>query len=167
MNAVVDLINEIESIRKQTADLAALAKGHQAADQVSKAATALDDTLKTLENRLFDLRLTNARQDSLRWPRRLYSKLGSLAGYIGQSDFPPTDQQLEVHRLYQDQLKDCQGQLQAIETGDVAAFNQLLTDNGIGPVVVRVRGQGSGVRGSGVRARTDAGHAAVVTGCSS
>ncbi len=137
VNAVVDLINEIESIRKQAAEFGALAKGHAAADQVGQAAGALDAKLQTLENRLFDLRLTNARQDTLRWPRRLYSKLGSLAGYIGQSDFPPTDQQLEVHRLYQDQLKDCQGQLQAIKTGDVAAFNRLLSGNGIGPVVVK------------------------------
>jgi photosystem II stability/assembly factor-like uncharacterized protein len=137
VNAVVDLINEIESIRKQAAEFGALAKGQPAADQVGGAAGALDAKLQTLENRLFDLRLTNARQDTLRWPRRLYSKLGSLAGYIGQSDFPPTDQQLEVHRLYQDQLKDCQGQLQAIKTGDVAAFNRLLLENKIGPVVVK------------------------------
>jgi hypothetical protein len=137
VNAVVDLINEIESIRKQAAEFGALAKGHPAADRVGRAAGALDAKLQTLENRLFDLRLTNAQQDALRWPRRLYSKLGSLAGYIGQSDFPPTDQQLEVHRLYQDQLKDCQSQLQAIKTGDVAAFNQLLLENKIGPVVIK------------------------------
>ncbi len=137
VNAVVDLIDEIESVRKQALDLAVRTKGHEAADQVSQAATALDDKLKALENRLFDLRLTNARQDTLRWPRRLYSKLGSLAGYIGQSDFPPTDQQLEVHRLYQEQLKDCQGQLKTIEEGDVAAFNRLLIDHRIGPVVIK------------------------------
>jgi len=141
VDAVVDLINEIESVRKQTADIRALVGGHEAAAAVEKAGGALEDQLEALENQLFDLRLTNARQDTLRWPRRLYAKLVSLAGYIGGSDFPPTDQELEVHALYQQQLKDLQGQMEGLRTTDIAALNRLLRENDLGPVILRRAGQ--------------------------
>jgi len=137
VNAVVDLIDEIESVRKQVNDISGLVRDHDAAEAVTKAGRALDDKLKALEDYLFDLRLTNARQDTLRWPRRLYAKLTSLAGYIGGSDFPPTDQQLEVHELYRQQLKEYQEGMAALRSGEIAGFNKLLTDSGLGPVIVR------------------------------
>lgn len=137
VDAVVDLVNEIESVRRQIGDISGLVRGHDAAEVVTKAGRALDDKLKALEHYLFDLRLTNARQDTLRWPRRLYAKLTSLAGYIGGSDFPPTDQQLEVHALYQQQLKEYQAGMAALRGGEIAAFNKLLTDSGLGPVIIR------------------------------
>ena len=74
------------------------------------AAEALDDALIELEMGLTDLRLSggSARQDALRWPRQLYAKITSLAGYIGSSDFPPTAQHLEVHERLQGLLADHQ-----------------------------------------------------------
>jgi len=138
VDAVVDMIHAIESARKQAADVRALTRDHEAREAIGKAVDALDEKLRDLENSLFDLRLTNARQDTLRWPRRLYAKLTSLAGYIGSSDFPPTDQQVEVHDLYNAQLKELQTGFATIRDQDVAAFNKLLADSGVGPVFIRM-----------------------------
>ena len=104
---------------------------------IIEAGKALDGKLKELEGRFFDLRLTggSAGQDTLWWPRRLYAKLTSLAGYIGESDFPPTMQHMEVYELYKGELAECVSGLEEIETNDLAAFNQLLRDRGIPNVV--------------------------------
>jgi hypothetical protein len=111
------------------------------AEDITEAGKALDEKLKELEGRFFDLRLTGgtARQDTLRWPRRLYAKLTSLAGYIGGSDFPPTRQHMEVYELYKGELAECASGLEEIKTNDLAAFNQLLRDSGIPNVVSGVR----------------------------
>ena len=82
---------------------------------------------------LTDLRMSGgmAGQDRLRWPRQLYAKITSLAGYIGGSDFPPTTQQQAAHRRYKDLLAQYQDRMRVIKEQDVAALNQLLRDRGI------------------------------------
>jgi hypothetical protein len=138
INQVVDMINEIEWVRKQIYDLEDMLAAKEDAEEILEAGRALDDELKELEGRFFDLRLSGARQDTLWWPRRLYSKLTSLAGYIGGSDFPPTTQQIEVLKLYEGELAECASGLEEIETSDIAAFNQLLGDKGISNIVTGV-----------------------------
>ena len=87
---------------------------------------------------LFDLRLTggNAGQDTIRWPRRLYAKLTSLAGYIGGTDLRPTDQQMEVYALYRQQLADCQAWLERLSVNDVAGYNRLLSEHGYEGIII-------------------------------
>jgi hypothetical protein len=135
INEVVDMINEIEWVRKQIYDLEDMLEDKEDVDEILEAGKALDEKLKDLEGRFFDLRLSGARQDTLWWPRRLYAKLISLAGYIGGSDFPPTMQQIEVLNLYKDQLAECASGLEEIKTDDIAAFNRLLRDKGIPNIV--------------------------------
>jgi hypothetical protein len=134
INEVVDMINQIEWVRKQIDDLESMLEDE---DDIIEAGKALDEKLKELEGRFFDLRLTGgtARQDTLRWPRWLYAKLTSLAGYIGGSDFPPTMQHLEVYERYKDELAECASGLEEIRANDLAAFNQLLRDRGIPNVI--------------------------------
>jgi hypothetical protein len=131
------MINEIEWIRKQIMDLASILEGTALADGITEAGSALGAKLEALEGRLFDLRQTGgtARQDRLWWPRRLYAKLTSLAGYIGKSDFPPTAQQREVREIYARQVAEAQDELRQIEEGDLAAFQELLAEKGIGAIV--------------------------------
>ncbi len=121
--------------RKQLYDLDEMLEDHDDAKEILEAGKALDEKLMELENRFFDLRLSGARQDTLWWPRRLYAKLGSLAGYIGSSDFPPTAQQMEVLEQYRQQIDASQSQFQAIKDEDIAAFTQLLKDRGIEGII--------------------------------
>jgi hypothetical protein len=136
-NAVVELINEAESVRDQITRLSERIRGIDGADTIIAAGQALDEKLIALEMNLTDLRMSggSAGQDRLRWPRQLYAKITSLAGYIGGSDFVPTTQQLEVHERLKGLLLDAQQQMRAIREQDLAAFNSLLQQQGIGHIV--------------------------------
>jgi photosystem II stability/assembly factor-like uncharacterized protein len=128
-NQVVDLINEAEWIRAQVVDLRELLQG---AEEILAAAEALDQILIDLEMGLTDLRMSggSAGQDALRWPRQLFAKLTSLAGYIGSSDYPPTTQQLEVHARLQGLLREHQGRMGEIRSGELASLNRMLAERG-------------------------------------
>ena len=135
VDSVVALIHEIEGIRVQTRLVSERSADHAAADEIRGAAGALEAELIALEMLLFDLRLTggNARQDTLRWARRLYARLTSLAGYISGTDDRPTDQSREVFDMLRSELRDYQRQMVAIRE-DLATFNRLLGDRGVDPI---------------------------------
>ena len=105
----------------------------EGAEEITQAGEDLDERLVELEMGLTDLRLSGgtAGQDGLRWPRQLYAKITSLAGYIGGSDFPPTTQQLEVHGRYQELLRAAQAEMEGIRSGALAELNQLLVEKGV------------------------------------
>ena len=130
MNAVVALINEIELVREQLSDIKARLQSHADAD-------GLDAALLAIEMRLSDPRLSggNARQDVIRWPRQLLSKLSSLAGYVGGSDFRPTTQQWAVFENFEELLTTHQLQMEDVRDDQLADFNDLLSSKGIGSVI--------------------------------
>ena len=137
VDSVVALIDEIEWIRAQTQLVRERNTDHTAAAEIREAGEKLEEELIDLEMRLFDVRLTggSARQDTLRWARRLYARLTSLAGYITGTDQRPTDQSREVFEMLRSELGDYQRQMVAIRE-DVATFNRLLGDRGIAPLAV-------------------------------
>ena len=138
-NAVTDLIEEIEWIRKSIDDIQDRVNAGvrdlsgSAADSLLAQANVLDQQLVDLEMLLFDLRMTGgaARQDTLRWPRRLYAKLTSLAGYISGTDRRPTDQSGEVHGIYQEQLRQYLTRMDDIRGSSLASLNRLLAAAGV------------------------------------
>lgn len=129
------MIEEIEWLRKQTAERRSL--GAALAATVEVAAAEYDSALMELEARFFELRLTggNAGQDTLRWPRRLHAKLSSLHGYIGGSDHRPTDQHLEVLALYEGELAETRGMLDRLTGEELAAFNDQLGGARLPPII--------------------------------
>jgi hypothetical protein len=137
VDSVVALIDEIEWIRQQTQLVREANADHAAADEIRAAGETLEAELIDLEMRLFDLRLTggSARQDTLRWARRLYARLTSLAGYLTGTDDQPTDQSREVFEMLGSELGDYQRQMVAI-IEDVMTFNRLLNDRGIEPIAI-------------------------------
>ncbi len=135
VDSVVALIDQIEWIRAQTELVLERNVDHAAAEEIRRAGKTLEEELIELEMRLFDVRLTGARQDTLRWARRLYARLTSLAGYITGTDDRPTDQSREVLEMLRSELEDYRRQMVAI-TEDLATFNRLLNDRGIEPIAV-------------------------------
>jgi len=115
VNATVDLIDEIEWLRKGIADVRDRAKQQdiEVDDSLTEQLDTLDDALIEVEMGLYDLRMTGgmAFQDTLRWPRQLFAKLTSLAGYVQGTDFAPTAQQYEVYEVYQERLANAQARL--------------------------------------------------------
>ncbi len=70
-------------------------------------------------------------QDTLRWPRQLFAKLTSLAGYVQGTDFAPTAQQVEVHGEYRERLGAAQRSLESLRE-TARALDQALVAAGIG-----------------------------------
>ena len=135
INQAVKMINRIERIRAQLYQLQGYLEDQEDIEEILTASRELDHKLKELEGNFFDLRLTNARQDTLWWGRRLYSKMTILARQIGQSDFAPTTQQQEVFQLYRKQLTNYRERLDKLLSEDVAGFNRQLRRQGIGNII--------------------------------
>jgi len=131
------LIDRIEWARKGVMDIGVRLRGDERHHDIVAAGEALNQALIGLEMHLFDLRLTggSARQDTVRWPRQLYAKLTSLAGYISGSDARPTDQAVEVRDLYRTRLERYLAAWREIEEGDLARFNAMLVARQMAPVV--------------------------------
>ena len=136
-NSTAALINRIEWTRKGLQDVEARFRDDADFRDVVQAGEALHQALVDLEMRLFDLRLSGgtAGQDTIRWPRQLFAKLTSLAGYISGSDFPPTTQQLEVHQRLQDMLRDAERRMGEIRDQELTRLNELLTEKGVPNVI--------------------------------
>jgi hypothetical protein len=115
-------VHRIESLRVQ---LAALARtvGDAA---IAQSARTLEEKLAELEMQLVDLRLTGNGQDGVRFASKLLSKFGHLANGVASSDYRPTDQQLEVQRVLEEDLQKHLQALDAVVTTDLKGLNDRL-----------------------------------------
>jgi hypothetical protein len=130
IDAVADMINQIEWIRKQLYDLKVMLKEKHGTETIIKAGDELDQKFIEIENFLFSMELSGS-GDGLRWPDKFYVKLRFLANDIGKSDFPPTSQQIEVHEMFKRQLDDHQEHLKQLIAKDVKTFNDMLKEKQI------------------------------------
>jgi len=142
VNRVVELIDRIEWLRLRLHELETRLAGRNDVDDLRSRADSLARVLVTLEMNLFDLRLTGgtARQDTLRWPRRLYARLISLAAWVSQTDHRPTDQAREVHRENREKLADYETRFEGLVQDELSALNRALEDEGLGAVIVETGG---------------------------
>jgi hypothetical protein len=147
LDQVVDAIDAIEWIRRQIHDRT---EAEGPSDSVKQAGTELDQRLLAIEEQFFQVRLAGGDEESYRveeapWlvytvdafrvPMKLYSKLSILAGDIGGSaDFPPTQQQLEVHELLKKRLANAQNELDQLLGQELPQFNRLLRDNDLAEI---------------------------------
>ena len=134
------MINEIEWARKQLGDLEArlssLKEPAPGTVEIIADVEALDADLRQLEGHFFDLRLTGAGQDTLRWKRLLYARLFYLASGLTGADYPPTDQQLEVYRELKDELALHRERFAELRDVEIPAFNDYLREQGIANVIL-------------------------------
>ena len=141
LSETADLINEVEWIRKQIQDLGHRLEGQEEFGDVVEAGKSLDEKLIEFEQNLFQMRLTGGGQDVFRNPAMLYARFGFLFsdvetswGGVG-SDWPPTSQALEVHELLKQRLRSYQGRFRTLVAEDLAGYNVLLRENGLGGLV--------------------------------
>ena len=86
---------------------------------------------------LIELRLTGP--DGARWATKLIEKMVYLANRgVASADFPPTDQQLEVLQLLEEQMATAQSQLDELLDRDLAAFNELLRTRNVSNIIAQV-----------------------------
>jgi len=96
----------------------------------------LDEKLEDLEGIYFDLRLTGARQDSLRWKRLLNAQLTRLARTIAGTDVRPTDSQLELYREVKAQVGQALATWSVLRDEDIPALNARAAAEGVAAVIL-------------------------------
>ena len=74
-------------------------------DELTEAIATLQGQLVDLQSTMVDLRLTGQGQDGVRFGARLLQKLGYLTGAIAGADFRPTDQEMQVKVILQEELR--------------------------------------------------------------
>jgi hypothetical protein len=129
-DSVARMINRLEWVRKQLADLGAQLRGDTAlardssAKRLAAAADSLDKHAVAVEGELFDVNLTGAREDAFRSPIQLYGRLAALQSDVSESgaDFAPTAQQLAVHDVFKQRLADASTRFAALMEKDLPAF---------------------------------------------
>jgi photosystem II stability/assembly factor-like uncharacterized protein len=137
MSRTADLINRAEAIRAQIGNVKTFVGDDAAAKELIAAGEELDRKVIAVEERLFNMTATGRGQDFLRLPSQLLEKLAHLADTVQLSDFAPTDQQLEVHKMLSDQVAAAGNDLNSVVTKDVKTFNEMLQRRNIGTVIVR------------------------------
>ena len=140
LTEIVEMINEIEWLRKDLENLATKYEGDTSLVDVLEQAKVLETKAIDVEGNLFDVNLTGAREDAFRTPIKLYGRLSALASDLGRNgaDFAPTTQQVEVHVQFQAQLAEYRALYEALMATDVPAFLRVLRDRGL-PDVISMR----------------------------
>jgi len=130
-------INRIEWIRKQLQDLRSVVNELGAKDQaaVVDGSKELDGTLVALEEKLYELKVTDRGQDRVRWPTMLAGRLAYLANAVSVSDFRPTDQHREVQKVLKERLGSYRQELDNLLENEIPAFNRTLRERNLPTVL--------------------------------
>ena len=138
-------INQVEDLRAQLAALGKRAANGDSAhvdqqsasiDTTQESATQqtiapLEAELVSIENELFDLRMTSASQDTLRWRRKLYARLTDLFRRVHQTTHRPTDQHRAVAALLLEQLEAVRARYRQVLEAQIPALETRLREEGL------------------------------------
>ncbi|MCA1553538.1 MAG: glycosyl hydrolase, partial [Chloroflexi bacterium] len=131
-----DTILQIRHIRDQANAWAKYVDGNtQNSDAVKAAAKKLSDELCTIEDELIQIRSEDPRS----FPSKLNSRLAALSNFADAADSRPPQQ---VYDVFDDLSQRIDAQLaryQKTMNDDIAAFNQLCRESGVGAILAKVK----------------------------
>jgi hypothetical protein len=131
---LLGMVNAFEWVRKQIYDLKGALKEAGGPEESLARLADFDTKIIETESRLFQMRVTSG-ADILRWPSGLCTKLASLAWEVGQADFRPTEQQVELHRILESELEAHLRRRDELLKGELPALNDWLLSRGVTPVL--------------------------------
>jgi photosystem II stability/assembly factor-like uncharacterized protein len=137
MSSAAEIVNQLESIRRQGADLKSIAED-QKNNEVMKELESLEQRAADIEGDLIQLKVTPQGQGGIRWPAQVVEKLRYLGGAAGTADFAPADQQKEVQKVLEQRLQESQGKFNQFMEKDLPALQEVLKKNNFnGPIITR------------------------------
>ncbi len=112
-NSIGATLKLIDDMERRRSSLLVLAKDARQA----KAARALEDKIYQLESQLFDIHQTGARWDIFRSGAQVLERFLAMGkeGIVSSADSPPTDQQIEVYGITQQQLLEVEKAYQLLK----------------------------------------------------
>ncbi len=93
----------------------------------------LETEMEAIEHELVDLRITSARQDSLRWKRKLLAQLNYLARRIHKTDHAPTEAQRKLAEQLISEVSVLQDRFGELENR-TAGINLRINEAGLGSI---------------------------------
>ncbi len=137
LNETASSINRIEWVRKQLQDLRSVVNELGATDSAAivSGAEELEGTLVALEEKLYELKVTDRGQDRVRWPVMLAGRIAYLANAVSVADFRPADQHREVHQVLRERLRTYQQELDSLFENEIPAFNRTLRERDLPTVL--------------------------------
>jgi photosystem II stability/assembly factor-like uncharacterized protein len=138
ISAAARMINELEWTRKQLEDFRRMLKAGKADKSVLEQADALEEKARAVEDKLLQPTLAEADLKSFRGPLELYLKLiwlqaeSGVSGsdVSGNSDYPPTQPELDVYDLLSGQLKQSRLEFDDLYGKTIPAFNDAMKSKG-------------------------------------
>ncbi len=125
LEEAVGMVNRLEQLRRQLAELRAAPGAGQDGRAQTAAADSLEAVLLAVEEQVHQVRLTGRGQDAVRWPIKLAGQLVYLSQGVSASDDPPTAQAGEAYRYLAEQLARTRaGYQQAMQAAE--RFNAVL-----------------------------------------
>jgi len=135
MNQLAGDINKIERIRRQLYDMKAMLMTQKDKKKLIDQIGTIDTAFLAVEGKMIRLKVTGTGQDDVRYPAKLASRLYYLASAVAVSDFPPTDQDVEVYKLLHNRILNYTAELKQLIQGKFAAFMKVLSANNISPII--------------------------------
>jgi hypothetical protein len=138
-NESARLINQIEWTRKQLEDTRKILLENKADKSLLEVTAKLDEQYLAAENKLMHPTIAEGDEKSFRGPLGLYLKfiwLGAEAGtgggdVSGNSDFKPTQPELEVFDLLHKQLEEVKAAIDDLNAHATATYNNTLQGAGV------------------------------------
>jgi len=110
------MINDLEWVRLEAEQRRARTADNSSSAQNGTAASNLEQRAIDAEEKLVDVHLTGRVEDSFRNPMDLYGKMMAVLANLGATgaDMPPTTQQIQVNREFQQRLAEAQQAYQQV-----------------------------------------------------
>jgi len=136
-NRVADMINQLEWDSKQVMDLKAMLTDRGDPEHTLDATTNFEAKIISLEDKLLQIHVTSVSiEEGISMPMRLYEKLAGLLEAVvhgnatgGGAGFAPTEAEIAVNTIYQQELAEYQREFQQLTDKDVPAFNERLKES--------------------------------------
>ncbi len=131
VNATVDMVNSLESVRAQLATVKATLSSDSTMADLRAQSDSLAKRLIAVEGQLMDLHATGRGQDLIRTPSQIGEQLMYLGGSVGGSDYAPTEAHRQVQTVLKEALQKVRAQYDTVMGPELAAFKALLRSRSV------------------------------------
>jgi hypothetical protein len=143
VDKVSDMVNRIEWMRKQMADVEAMLSSDDAEKQLKQDADAMDEKMQDVEYEMLSKPLAASDDKTYITAWKIYynllwlnGEIGSGAGDVaGGTDYKPTDAEYQLTENLEQQLTKAESDFKNLMDKEVPAFNRSLSEHKVAPIV--------------------------------
>jgi hypothetical protein len=128
-----EAIKEMRLARQQMIDLKEKIGDDERYQEITDMADDIDKNMTGVEEELYQTK-NQSRQDPLNYPIRLNNKLGHLSNVVGNGDYPPTDQAVEVKNEMTAKIKAEIQKWETIKNTEIPKLNEKVKQMNINAV---------------------------------